>query len=73
MSMTDPLADLLARVPQRRAGPQGIRRRALVTIKERVARVMVSEGFLQECSHDRAQQGQARSARLAALRPASGR
>ena len=51
MSMTDPLADLLARV---RNGAQARKEYVDVpwsTIKEHVARVMVSEGFLQECSH----------------------
>jgi small subunit ribosomal protein S8 len=50
MSMTDPIADLLARV---RNGGQA--RKEYVdcpwsVIKERIARVMVAEGFLQECS-----------------------
>jgi small subunit ribosomal protein S8 len=50
MSMTDPLADLFSRV---RNGAQA--RKEYVdcpwsVIKERVARVMVAEGFLQECS-----------------------
>jgi small subunit ribosomal protein S8 len=50
MSMTDPLADLLARV---RNGAQARKEYVDVpwsAIKEHVARVMVSEGFLQECS-----------------------
>ena len=50
MSMTDPIADLLARV---RNGAQA--RKDYIdcpwsAIKERIARVMVTEGFLQECS-----------------------
>jgi small subunit ribosomal protein S8 len=50
MSMTDPIADLLARL---RNGAQA--RKEYVdcpwsVIKERVARVMVAEGFLQDCS-----------------------
>lgn len=50
MSMTDPIADLLARV---RNGAQA--RKEYVdcpwsVIKERIAHVMVAEGFLQECS-----------------------
>ncbi len=50
MSMTDPIADLLARL---RNGAHA--RKEFVdcpwsVIKERVARVMVDEGFLQECS-----------------------
>ena len=50
MSMTDPIADLLARL---RNGAHA--RKEYVdcpwsVIKERVVRVMVAEGFLQECS-----------------------
>jgi small subunit ribosomal protein S8 len=50
MSMTDPLADLFSRV---RNGAQA--RKEYVdcpwsVIKERVAHVMMAEGFLQECS-----------------------
>ena len=50
MSMTDPIADLLARL---RNGAQA--RKEFIdcpwsVIKERIARVMVAEGFLQECS-----------------------
>ncbi len=49
MSMTDPIADLLARM---RNGAQA--RKEYVdcpwsVIKERIVRVMVAEGFLQEC------------------------
>jgi small subunit ribosomal protein S8 len=50
MSMTDPIADLLARV---RNGAQA--RKEYIdcpwsVIKERVANVMAAEGFLRECS-----------------------
>jgi small subunit ribosomal protein S8 len=50
MSMTDPIADLLARV---RNGAQA--RKEYIdcpwsVIKERIAQVMAQEGFLQECS-----------------------
>jgi small subunit ribosomal protein S8 len=50
MSMTDPIADLLARI---RNGAQARKDHIdcpWSVIKERVARVMVAEGFLQECS-----------------------
>src|SRR5262249_15715064 len=50
MSMTDPIADLLTRI---RNGAQA--RKEYVdcpwsTLKERIVRVMISEGYIQECS-----------------------
>lgn len=50
MSMTDPLADLLARVRNGARARKEYIDVSWSTLKERVCRVMVSEGFLQECS-----------------------
>jgi small subunit ribosomal protein S8 len=50
MSMTDPIADLLARVRNGAHARKEYVDSPWSVIKERVARVMVAEGFLQECS-----------------------
>ena len=50
MSMTDPIADLLARVRNGARARKEYIDCPWSVIKERVARVMVDEGFLQECS-----------------------
>jgi small subunit ribosomal protein S8 len=50
MSMTDPIADLLVRVRNGAHARKEYVDCPFSVIKERVARVMVGEGFLQECS-----------------------
>lgn len=50
MSMTDPIADLLARVRNGAHARKEYIDCPWSTIKERIARVMVAEGFLRDCS-----------------------